>query len=107
MSQNTEIGRAGETVYSFPRNENGMYDKEGNIPDVETKLHVKYAKEDSFFFGEASVELSNGALGGRRCETFDYSAKNLITVTTEEKVIKEEVKRVISLKTVGQWVEKR
>jgi hypothetical protein len=73
MSQNTEIGRAGETVYSFPRNENGMYEKEGGIPDVETKLNVKYAKQGRFSFGIASVELSNGTLDGSRCDTFDYS----------------------------------
>jgi hypothetical protein len=41
MSQKKEIGRTGETVYSFPRDENGMYSKEGGIPDVDTKLHVK------------------------------------------------------------------
>jgi hypothetical protein len=62
-----------------------MYDKEGNIPDVETKLHVKYAKEGRFSFGVASVELSNGTLEARRCETFDYSAKNLITITAGKK----------------------
>jgi hypothetical protein len=61
-----------------------MYDKEGNIPDVETKLHVKYAKEGRFSFGEALVELSNGTLEGHCCETFDYSAKNLITVTAKK-----------------------
>jgi hypothetical protein len=47
MSQKTEIGRTGVTVYSFPRNENGMYEKEGGIPDVETKLHVKQKKVGS------------------------------------------------------------
>jgi hypothetical protein len=78
-----EIGRTGETVYSFPRDENGMYAKEGGIPDVDTKLHVKYAKEGRFSFGVASVELSDGTLEGRRCATFDYSAKNLITITAD------------------------
>jgi hypothetical protein len=85
MSQKTEIGRPGEIVYSFPRDENGMYAKEGGIPDVDTKLHVKYAKEGRFSFGVASVELSDGTLEGRRCARFDYSAKNLITITAEKK----------------------
>jgi hypothetical protein len=85
MSQKKEIGRSGETVYSLPWNENGMYDKEGGIPDVEKKLHVKYAKEGRFSFGVALVELSNGTLEGRRCDTFDFSAKNLITINAEEK----------------------
>jgi hypothetical protein len=31
----------------------------------------------------------------------------LITITGEEKLIKEELKRVRELKTEGQWVEKR
>jgi hypothetical protein len=35
----TEIGRTGDTVYSFPRNEGGLYDKDGGIGDVDTKLH--------------------------------------------------------------------
>jgi hypothetical protein len=83
MSQKKEIGRTGETLYSFPRDENGMYAKECGIPDVETKLHVKYAKEGRFSIGVALVELSNGTLEERRYETFDYSAKNLITITAE------------------------
>jgi hypothetical protein len=36
----------------------------------------------------------------------DYSAKNLITITAEEKMIAEEINRVRGLKTDGQWVEK-
>jgi hypothetical protein len=38
---------------------------------------------------------------------FDYSAKNLITKTGEEKLIQEELKRVRALRTEGQWVDKR
>jgi hypothetical protein len=83
----TELGRTGETVCSFPRNENEMYDKADGTPDVETKIHLKDAKEGRFSFSVASVELSNGMLEGCRCETFDYSAKNLITNTAEEKMI--------------------
>jgi hypothetical protein len=52
------------------------------------------------------VELIDGTNEGCRCRTFDYSAKNLITITAEEKMIKDETKRVRSLKTGGQWLEK-
>jgi hypothetical protein len=65
---------------------------------------VKYAKEGRFSFGVATVELINGTKEGRRCKTFDYSAKNLITITVEEKMIKEEIQRVGKLQTGGQWV---
>lgn len=103
----TEIGRTGDTVYSFPRNEGGLYDKDGGIGDVDTKLHCKYPKEGRFCFGVSAVELNDGRIEGRRCATFDYSAKNLITITGEEKLIQEELKRVRALKTEGQWVDKR
>jgi hypothetical protein len=84
----TEIGRTGDTVYSFPRNEGGLYDKDGGIGDVDTKLHYKYPKEGRFCFGASAVELNDGIIEGRRCATFDYSTKNLITITGEEKLIK-------------------
>jgi hypothetical protein len=51
--------------------------------------------------------MHDGNLEGRRCRTFDYSAKNLITITGEEKMIRDEIKRVKTLATGGQWVEKR
>jgi hypothetical protein len=38
----------GDTVVSFPRNEDGLFDKEEKIADVNTKLRVKYAKESRF-----------------------------------------------------------
>jgi hypothetical protein len=61
---------------------------------VDTKLHCKYPKEGRLFFGVSAVELNYGRIEGRRCAAFDYSAKNLITITGEEKLIKEELKRV-------------
>jgi hypothetical protein len=61
-----------------------MYAKEGGIPDVDTKLYVKYAKEGQLSFGVASVELFDGTLEGHHCETFVYSAKKLITITAEK-----------------------
>jgi hypothetical protein len=84
----TDIGRTGETVDSFPRDDDGLYENEGSIADVETMLHVKYAKEGRFSFRVAAVALLDGTIEGRRCKTFDYSAKNLITITAEEKMIK-------------------
>jgi hypothetical protein len=103
----TEIGRTGDTVYTFPKNETGLYYKDGGIGEVDKKLHFKYTKEGRFCFGVSAVELSNGTIDGRRCETFDYSAKKFITITAEEKMIAEEIKRVTGLKSDGQWVEKR
>jgi hypothetical protein len=50
-----EIGRTGYTVYSFPRNEGCLYDKDGGIGDVDTKLHCKYPKEGHFCFGVSAV----------------------------------------------------
>jgi hypothetical protein len=95
------------TVYSFPRNEGGLYDKDGGIGDVDTKLYCKYPEEGRFCFGVSAVELNDGIIEGCRCANFDYSPKNLITITGEEKLTKEELKRVRALKTEGQWVEKR
>jgi hypothetical protein len=39
--------------------------------------------------------------------TFDYSTKNLITITAEEKMAREEIKRFKALGTGGKWVEMR
>jgi hypothetical protein len=60
-----------------------VYNKEGDLEKVETKLHVKYAKEARFSFGVAAVKLLDGTVEGRQCRTFDDSAKNLITITAE------------------------
>jgi hypothetical protein len=67
----TEIGRTGYTVYSFPINEGSLYDKDGGIGDVDTKLHCKYPKEGRFCFDVSAVELNDGRIEGRRCATFD------------------------------------
>jgi hypothetical protein len=58
----TDIGRTGDTLYTFPRDENGIYDAEGGIADVDTKLHVTYAKEGQFSFGVAAVMLHDGTV---------------------------------------------
>jgi hypothetical protein len=99
-------GRTGDTVYSFPRNEGGLYDNDRGIGDVDTILHYKYPKEGRFCFGVSAVELNDDRIEGHRCKIFEYSAKNLITITGEEKLIKDELKIVTALKTEGQWVEK-
>jgi hypothetical protein len=51
--------------------------------------------------------MHDGTVEGRRCRTFDYSAKNLITITGEEKMIRDEIKMVNTLATGGKWVQKR
>jgi hypothetical protein len=101
----TEIGRTNDTVHTFPKNEAGLYDKHGRIGNVDTKLHCKYTKEGRFCLGVSAVRLNNGTIEGRRCETFHYSEKILITITAEEKMIAEEIKRARGLKSYGQWVE--
>jgi hypothetical protein len=50
-----KIGRTGDAVYSFSKNDDEKYVKEGNLEDVKMKLHVKYAMEGSFSFDVASV----------------------------------------------------
>jgi hypothetical protein len=67
----TEIYRTGNTVYTFAKNEAVLYDEDGQIGDVNTKLHLKYTKEGNFCFGVSAVELSDGTTEGRRCKTFD------------------------------------
>jgi hypothetical protein len=84
-----------------------VYNKEGEIEKVDTKLHVKYAKQGRFSFGVATVKLLDRTVEGRRCRPFDYFAKNLITITSEEKMEREEIKMVKALGTEGQWMETR
>jgi hypothetical protein len=64
-----EIGRTGETVYTFPRDNDGVYNKDGDLAKVDTKLHVKSAKEGRFSFGVAAVKLLDGTVEGRQCRT--------------------------------------
>jgi hypothetical protein len=94
-------------VYTFPKNEAGVYDEHGWIGNVNTKLHYKYTKEGRFCVGVSAVELNDGTIEGRRCKSFDYSVKILTTITAEEKMIAEEIKSVRGLKSDGQWVKKR
>jgi hypothetical protein len=94
-------------MYSFPRDADGVYNSEGEVAKLDTKLHVKYAKEGRFSCGVAAVKMHDGTVEGRRCRTFDYLAKNLIPITREEKIIRDAIKRVRTLATAGQWVEKR
>jgi hypothetical protein len=56
-------------------------------------------KKVFFCFSVAAVMLHDGNVNEHRCRTFDYSAKNLITIKEEEKIIKDEIKRARSLKT--------
>jgi hypothetical protein len=102
-----EIGRTVLTAYSFPRDEDGLYSKDGDIADFATKLDEKYTREGRFSFGVTAVKLQDGTVEGRRTRTFDYSAKNLVTITAETNMIRDEIRRVRSLKSVGQWIEMR
>jgi hypothetical protein len=40
----------------------------------------------------------DGTLEGRCCRKFYYSAKNLITIKAEEKMIRDEIQRVVVVK---------
>jgi hypothetical protein len=75
--------------------------------DVATKLHEKYLKEGRLSFGVAAVELQDGTIQGLHTKTFDYSAKNLITITAEKNIIREEIRCVRPLKSGGQWIERQ
>jgi hypothetical protein len=99
--KNCEIERPGITAYSFPCDEDGMHSEDGVIADAATKLHEKYPKEGRFSFGVADVELQEGTVKGCRTKTFDYSAKNLITITAEKNMIREEIRHVRALKSGG------
>jgi hypothetical protein len=87
-----EIGRTGLTAYSFPRDKDGLYSKDGDITDVATKLHEKYPKEGRFSFGVAAVKLQDGTVEERRTRTFDYSAKNFVTIIAETNMIRDEIR---------------
>jgi hypothetical protein len=60
-----EIGRQGDTVHWFLRDEDGLFDIDGRVANVDIKLHVKYAKEGRFSFGVAAVLLPDGNVHGR------------------------------------------
>jgi hypothetical protein len=84
-------------VYTFPNYEVGVYDKDDHIGDVDTNMRCKYTKEGRFCSGVSAVELSDATIKGRHCETFDYSAKNLIAITAEGKndsIINKEGERI-------------
>jgi hypothetical protein len=44
-----DIGRTGDAVNSFPCDSGGVYDSQGDVAKVDTKLRFKYAKEGRFF----------------------------------------------------------
>jgi hypothetical protein len=60
-----------------------------------------------FSFGVADVKMHDCTVEECCCRKFDYSAKNLIIIIGEEKMMREEIKRARTLETGGQWVEKR
>jgi hypothetical protein len=43
-----EIGSIGDTVVSFPRNLEWIFDENGSVAEVERKLHTKYVAEGPF-----------------------------------------------------------
>jgi hypothetical protein len=65
------------------------------------------AKRRRFSFGVAVFKSTGVSIKGHRCKTFDYSAKFLITITAEDKLIKEDIRRARKLRSEGKWVSKR
>jgi hypothetical protein len=47
-------------VYSFPRDADGVYNSNGDVAQVDTKLHVKFDNEGKFSFGIATVKMHDG-----------------------------------------------
>jgi hypothetical protein len=108
MPYKCEIGKVGATWYYFPRYEYGLYNKGGKVAKAESKLHLKYAKEGRLSFGVDAFKLPHGTFEGRHCKPLtSYSAKNLITIAADEKMIRDKIRRVRSLKEGGVRIEKR
>jgi hypothetical protein len=94
-----------DLTYAFPHDEHGAYDEDGVVTDQETRLHMKYSEQGRFCRDVASV-MKDRTEEGRRCHSFDYTERNVVTITVFGKMIKDEIARVKSLPgTSGGWVE--
>jgi hypothetical protein len=93
-------------MVSIPWNDDGLFDGNGMVTNVEIKLHTKYAMEARFSISLAAVKLFDGALEGHRCKNFDYSEKPLITLTMWEEMEQKEMRIVTTLKREGNGFRK-
>lgn len=99
------VGVAGDITYAFPRDADGVYMEDGVVADQAERLHMKYSEQGRFAVGVAAVKLTDGSTKGRRCLTYNYTGKNVITISTDECMVKAEIARVRALTGLGGgWI---
>ena len=97
-------------IYRIRRDDDGkISDKEGafDISDIQKKI-FKYPGQARLGAGVALTQNSDGVVKGKRADLFDYTGKTLCTKMTKNNVIKDEIRRVKSLKPKGlnsPWIE--
>jgi hypothetical protein len=102
---------SGDVTYAFPRDADGVYMEDGVVDDQEERLHMKCSEQGSFAVGVARVKLTDGSTKGRHCLIYDYTDKNVITISTNECMVKAEIAHVRALTGLGDgwivdnWVE--
>ena len=72
----------------FPRYEEGNIDVKNTKYDTNNppkKATFKYQQEGKFFLGVAKIESRNGKITGKRCPSFDYSEKKIVTIDAYKK----------------------
>ena len=62
------------------------------------KPTFKYTQEARFSLGVASVK-QGGRVEGKRCKSFEYSSKKIVSINDFNKLIDEEITRVKELKS--------
>ena len=97
-----------DRVVQFPRDKDGKYDPDGEFDGEKFITSVKFAKEMRMMFGVATNEDDEGV----RLQPFDYTEKNIETITKMDDEIKELIKKVKNMskpaaKTAGWVVEQR
>jgi hypothetical protein len=54
------VGVTGDVTYAFPRDEDGVFDANGEVSHQSTQLHVKYTEQGRFCCGVACVLKNSG-----------------------------------------------
>jgi hypothetical protein len=83
------------------RDADGVYKEDGVVADQAERLHSKYSEQGRFAVGVAVVKLPDGSTEGCRCLTYDFTGKNVITISTNECMIKADIARVRALTALG------
>ena len=90
----------------LPRDKDGNYDPNGTYANEQRKATFKYEKEARFCLGVAAVKV-NGKVIGKRCKSFDYTEKKIVSIKDMEKYRRHEIDRVKQLKcnsTKSPWI---